>query len=133
MQVAQPDAQGEQVNPSAPIKVPSGQLSIHLPSDRYLPGIHLLHLTSPYTEEAPKVSYWQELHPSGQVSQTPLKPLATRLEPVQTPEAGTVAIPTHLPLRKKVLGAHFMQSVAAGPLHVAQAALQTEQPVPVEN
>jgi hypothetical protein len=55
------------------------------------------------------------------------------VEPTQTPEEGTVPIATQVLLRKKVFAAHFKQSVAAGPLQVAQAELQTLHALPVEN
>lgn len=46
VQVARPEAQGVQVKPSEPTKVPSGQLPEHFPPDKNWPGIHLEHLTS---------------------------------------------------------------------------------------
>jgi hypothetical protein len=45
MQVAQEDEQVEQV-PSLLAKVPSGQVSIHFPPLKNLPGEHFVHLTS---------------------------------------------------------------------------------------
>lgn len=45
-QVAHPEAQGVQVKPSEPTKVPSGQLPEHFPPDKNWPGIHLEHLIS---------------------------------------------------------------------------------------
>jgi hypothetical protein len=132
IQVPQEEAQAAQV-PSLLAKVPSGQLSIHWPLLKTLPGVHLVHLTSENWLEELNTSYEQAEQPRGQVSQTPLSGLATSEEPEQTPDAGTVAIPTHCPPRKKVLAAQLTQSVFEGPLQVAQAALHCWQVEPEAN
>lgn len=123
-QDAQDESQGAQVVLSSERKVPVGQASTHLPSERKEPGKHPVHSMPRMVLVSPKFGIRQAVHFAPQVSQSFFSLSATSCVPWHTPFPSAVK---QTPSNKKAPLGHAVQSFDVEPLHELQLRSQARQ------